>query len=165
MSSTCPQCVYTCVHSFVPLHTSEWAYDQRFCYFPKDNFILGHPVDYIINWNPFSHIINYLPLLHKWWCYYLSWWQIIDDWGMSIEWPNSARFSLLRIWTSGNNNVSFSAWVIKCLFLTPGLLRKCWDTVLENCRWGRWWRLRRGGPPWSCPSGGWSSPCCEGLCD
>ena len=45
MSSTCPQCVYTCVHPFVPLHTSEWAFDQRFCYFPKDNFILGHPVD------------------------------------------------------------------------------------------------------------------------
>ena len=44
VSSTCPQCVYTCVHPFVPLHTSEWAFDQRFCYFPKDNFILGHPV-------------------------------------------------------------------------------------------------------------------------
>ena len=40
----CPQCVYTCVHPLVSLHTSEWAFDQRFCYFPKDNFILGHPV-------------------------------------------------------------------------------------------------------------------------
>ena len=45
MSSTCPQCVYTCVHPLVPLHTSEWAFDQRFCYFPKDDIILGHPVD------------------------------------------------------------------------------------------------------------------------
>ena len=44
MSSTCTQCVYICVHPLVPLHTSEWAFDQRFCYFPKDNFILGHPV-------------------------------------------------------------------------------------------------------------------------
>ena len=25
-------------------HTSEWPFDQRFCYFPKDNFFGGHPV-------------------------------------------------------------------------------------------------------------------------
>ena len=45
MSSTCLQCVYTFVHPLVPLLTSEWAFDQRFCYFPKDDIILGHPVD------------------------------------------------------------------------------------------------------------------------
>ena len=44
------------MHPFVPLHTSEWAFDQRFCYFPKDNFILGHPVVYPSN--PFYLIVE-----------------------------------------------------------------------------------------------------------
>ena len=43
------QCVYTCVQPLVPLHISEWAFDQSFCNFPKDDFILGHPVYIFIN--------------------------------------------------------------------------------------------------------------------
>ena len=27
-----------------PLYTSDWLFDQRFCYFPKEYFFLGHPV-------------------------------------------------------------------------------------------------------------------------
>ena len=37
--------VSTLVCTPLSLHTSEWAFDQSFCYFPKDNFIFGHPVE------------------------------------------------------------------------------------------------------------------------
>ena len=29
-----------------PLYNSEWSFDQKSCYFPKENFFLGHPVEY-----------------------------------------------------------------------------------------------------------------------
>ena len=45
-----------CEPPFIPLHTSEWPFDQRFCYIPKANFILGHPVDFDnkMNWTIWS---------------------------------------------------------------------------------------------------------------
>ena len=37
-------CLHLCEPQFLPFYTSEWPFDQKFCYFPKEDFFLGHPV-------------------------------------------------------------------------------------------------------------------------
>ena len=38
-------CLHLFEPPFIPLHTLEWQFDQRFCYFPKEDFFWGHPVE------------------------------------------------------------------------------------------------------------------------
>ena len=38
------KCLHLFGPPFIPLQTSEWPFDKRFCYFPKKYFFLGHTV-------------------------------------------------------------------------------------------------------------------------
>ena len=55
--------VFTCVNPFISLHTSEWPYDQRLCYFPKDDLFWGHPVKI---WSHLRHIKTHLKQDNFW---------------------------------------------------------------------------------------------------
>ena len=96
-----PICFHFCEHPFISLHTSEWPYDWRKCYFPKADFFLGHPVYILLINNFFIIILTYGAELLIWnqsyvmgICLKLFWPEniIIDHWIDLDHWPDLTKY-------------------------------------------------------------------------